>query len=108
MQEIFDGFGKVSLNVGDMKMKVVPGSDPRCFTELSRMTASSYQVVGEVSKKYTITPDFEHLLGRMGTSDSAFDEEHGQDDQIMSDRERSSQESEGPPPLVKVKSEPQF
>jgi len=64
VEELSSGLARVGMNVGEMKMNVVPGSDPHCFTELARMTASSYQVVGHVSKKYVISPDFEHLLGR--------------------------------------------
>jgi len=64
VEELSGGLARVNMDVGEMKMNVVPGSDPHCFTELARMTASSYQVVGHVAKKYVISPDFEHLLGR--------------------------------------------
>lgn len=67
VKELEGGLARVSMDVGEIKMNVVPGSDPRCFTELARMTASSYQVVGEVSKKYMISPDFEHLLGSVNS-----------------------------------------
>jgi len=97
VEELSSGLARVSMDVGEMKMNVVPGSDPHCFTEVARMTASSYQLVGQVAKKYVISPDFEHLLGRTSCEMS---------EQVPEQVNGSADTASAPPSAVKT--EPGF
>jgi hypothetical protein len=50
------------INIGDVRMNFHSGTASNCVQELARITASSFQVVGEVNKKLTLAPDVDDLL----------------------------------------------
>lgn len=53
---------EVTIKVGNVNMKFISGTSSNCVQELVRLTAGSYQVVGDVTQKIILTPDVNSLL----------------------------------------------
>jgi len=62
---IHDAFAQTAhLNCGDVKMEFNSGTSSSFVQEIARVTSSSFQVLGEVSKKVTLAPDIDLLLSQ--------------------------------------------
>ena len=53
-----------TIDVGEVKMTFNSGTSSNFVQELARITASSFQIVGEVTKKLTLAPDIDRLLSQ--------------------------------------------
>ena len=66
---LVDSFSRTaSIEVGNVKMAFTSGSASSFVQEVARITSSSFQVVGEVTQKLTLTPDVDALLSNADQS----------------------------------------